>query len=116
MTGAPVDLRTNPDARGPAGTELMGVSVALPLREVADWGQGEWEAAVRHYQPEMLEKLRQHVGGSKPATMPQLNVDGPHSDPLQGQLYVMTAAAWFFPEALPIDCTARKARAAEAAR
>jgi hypothetical protein len=94
----------------------MGVSVALPLKEVADWDQEDWADAVRHYQPQMLEMLRAHVGGAQPGTIPRLNVDGPHSDPLQGQLYVMTCAAWVNPLALPVDCPAYVARGREARR
>lgn len=115
MTNLPDNLKA-PEVRGPAGTELMGVSVALPLKEVQDWTQEDWADAVRHYQPQMLEMLRTHVGGARPQTQPQLNVDGPFQDPLQGQLYVMTAAAWFFPATLPPDCPAYMARGAERGR
>jgi len=115
VTNLPDDLKA-PERRGPAGTELMGVSVALPLKEVADWTMEDWQTAVRHYQPEMLEMLRKHVGGARPQTEPQMNVDGPHADPLQGQLYVMTVAAWFFPATLPPDCPAYVARSQEARR
>lgn len=116
MTTPPDDLKTNPAVRGPVGTELMGVSVALPLKEVEDWDRADWVSAIRHYQPELLSMLRNHVGGTQPATEPQLNVDGPHADPLQGQLYVMTVAAWFSPASLPPDCPAYVARSAEARR
>jgi hypothetical protein len=111
MTGAPTDLRPDTTTRGPHGTELAGVSVALPLKEVQDWTQEDWSDAVRNYQPEMLEMLRRHVGDARPRTMPQLTVDGPHSDPLQGLLYVMTCAAWFKPEDFPPDSPAYVARA-----
>lgn len=121
MSNLPADLRANPDIRGPVGTELMGVSVAIPLRETTyddgtTWDQDDWANAVRYYQPQMLEMLRAHVGGARFQTEPQLSVDGPHSDPLQGVLYVMTCAAWFAPGSLPVDCPAYKARAGESRR
>lgn len=109
MTTPPLDLRPVHE-RGPHGTELMGVSVALPLKEVAGWDHADWQDAVTHYQPDMLEMLRIHLGNAQPASMPQLTVDGPHDDPLQGQLYVMTCAAWVNPDALPPDCPAYVAR------
>lgn len=115
LPALPDDLKAPAD-RGPTGTELAGVSVALPLKEVADWDQADWQTAVRHYQPEMLEMLRIHTGGARPQTMPQVNVDGPHRDPLQGVLYVMTVAAWFRPGDLPPDCPAYVARGAERGR
>lgn len=115
MTMIPADLRPNADIRGPIGTELMGVSVALPLKEVTHddglpWDAEDWAAAVRYYQPQMLEMLRKHVGGARFQTEPQFSIDGPHSDPLQGQLYVMTCAAWFSPLDLTVDCPAYVAR------
>jgi hypothetical protein len=111
----PADLRPNDTIRGPVGTELMGVSVALPLKEVTHddgtaWDNDDWAAAVRYYQPQMLDRLREHVGGARFQTEPQLSVDGPHSDPLQGTLYVMTVAAWFNPLDLSVDCPAYRAR------
>lgn len=111
----PDDLKLDPTHRGPAGTELMGVSIALPAQlctydDDTPWDQEGWEEAVRHYQPQLLETLRVHVGGARPHTEPQMNLDGPHSDPIQGPIYVMTAAAWFAPGSLPIDCPAYKAR------
>lgn len=110
----PTELQHDPTARGPVGTILAGVTIALPLQEVSHddgqpWDQEEWRAFVRYAQPQMLEKLRQHVGGVQPATEPQFSLDGPHSDPIQGTLYVMTAAAWVNPYALPVDCQAYRA-------
>lgn len=121
MTNLPTDLRANPDIRGPVGTELMGVSIALPLKEVSyddgtPWSQEDWVAFVQHTQPQLLEMLRLHVGGARFQTEPQLSVDGPHPDPIQGTLYVMTCAAWFAPGTLPVDCPAYRARAQEARR
>ena len=107
--GLPADLPRDPERRGPAGTELMGVSVALPLKETLDWSEQDWRDALREYQPQLLDQLRKHVGGARFQTEPQLNVDGPHPDPLQGPIYVMTCAAWFAPQALPVDCTAYQA-------
>lgn len=119
---APRDLMTDPARRGPAGTELMGVSVALPLKETVDpdtgqpWSEQDWRDAVRHYQPGLLDQLQKHVGGARFHTEPQLNLDGPHSDPLQGPIYVLTVSAWFSPAALPVDCPAYIARSKEARR
>lgn len=115
MTNLPADLRPDQSIRGPLGTELMGVSVAIPVKEAVNdddtpWDQEGWATAVRYYQPQMLDKLREHVGGARFRTEPQLSVDGPHSDPLQGQLYVMTVAAWFNPLELSVDCPAYRAR------
>lgn len=115
MTDIPTDLRPDASLRGPLGTELMGVSVAIPVKEAVNddgtpWDQEGWAAAVRYYQPQMLDVLRKHVGGARFTTEPQLTVDGPHSDPLQGQLYVMTCAAWFNPLDLTVDCPAYQAR------
>lgn len=106
---------TNPtihgsQARGPIGTEVMGVSVALPAKETQGWTGEDWQDAIRTYQPELLDMLRRHVGGAQPKTEPTLNVDGPHSDPLQGLLYVLTVSAWFNPLELPPDCPAYIAR------
>lgn len=121
MSNLPDDLRA-PSVRGPVGTELMGVSVALPLKETIyedtklPWDQEDWANAVRHYQPQLLEKLREHVGGARPQTEPTLNVDGPHADPIQGPIYVLTVAGWFFPGTLPVDCPAYRARSEEARR
>lgn len=113
----PSDLKLDPARRGPAGTELMGVSVAVPLKECQDqmtgqpWSEQDWRDFIQDSQPQLLQMLRTHVGNATPVTEPQMNVDGPHADPLQGQLYVMTAAAWFFPASLPVDCSAYRARA-----
>jgi hypothetical protein len=101
-------------ARGPAGTEVMGVSIAIPLKEAQHddgrpWSEGDWQDFIRHAQPEMLDKLRRHVGGGLPTTEPALQVDGPHPDPIQGPVYVMTVSAWFYPHSLPADCTAYQA-------
>jgi hypothetical protein len=111
----PDDLKLDPTLRGPVGAELMGVSIALPAQlatydDGTPWDRDGWVAAVNHYQPQLLETLRRHVGGAQPVTEPQMNLDGPHSDPLQGPIYVMTAAAWFMPGSLAIDCPAYKAR------
>lgn len=112
----PDDLKLNPSRRGPAGTELMGVSVAIPLSETMSettktvWSQEEWREFLRVSQPQLLDMLRKHVGGARFQTEPQFNLDGPHPDPLQGPIYVMTAAAWFRPEDLAVDCPAYLAR------
>lgn len=106
----PSDRPIDTGVRGPAGTEAMGVSVAIPHEKTQGWGQRDWQDAIAEYQPQMLEALRRHVGGAKPATEPSLHVDGPHSDPLQGLIYVMTASAWFSPASLPVGCTAYQAR------
>lgn len=98
------------DRRGPAGTELMGVSIALQHQDVADWDQDGWANAVQYYQPQLLDMLRTHVGGARFQTEPQVHVEGPHSDPIQGTIYVMTVAAWFSPLDLSVDCSAYKAR------
>lgn len=121
MSNVPTDLRANPDARGPVGSELMGVSIALPLKEVTHedgqpWSTQEWRDFIAHAQPQMLDRFRAYVGGARPATMPQLALDGPHSDPLQGVLYVMTVGAWVFPATLPPDCLAYRARSEESGR
>lgn len=115
----PDSLRPDPTRRGPIGTEAMGVSIALPISELTYddgtvWDQADWENAVAHYQPQLLAMLKHHVGGARPQTEPQVFVDGPHSDPLQGLLYVMTCSAWFIPAALSVDCTAYKARSTRA--
>lgn len=115
LPALPDELKA-PNDRGPLGTELAGVSVALPLKEVIDWDHADWQNAIRHYQPEMLEMLRVHTGGARPQTMPQMNVDGPHRDPLQGVLYVMSVAAWFRPGDFPPDCPAYVARGVESRR
>lgn len=111
MTEIPDDLKPNTAERGPYGTELMGVSVALPLAEMGSaWDRDDWAEAIRIYQPEMLDMFRRHIGGVQPATMPTMTVDGPHDDPLQGLIYVMTCGAWVDPTRLPPDCTAYIAR------
>lgn len=103
--------------RGPYGTEVMGVSWAisttllpLPMTD-ADWG-----AFLAQNQPQAWEFLRIHVGGAQPRTEPTIDMNGPHSDPLQGTIYVLTASAWFRPEDLPVDCPAYVARAKEQGR
>ena len=108
--------------RGPAGTELMGVSVAIPAKETLDpdtgraWSQADWQTFIRASQPQLLEKLREHVGGTRFQTEPGLSLDGPHMDLVQGPIYVLTVSAWFNPHALPVDCPAYRARAQEARR
>jgi hypothetical protein len=116
VSNVPTDLRVDPSRRGPLGTELMGVSIAIPLNETVDddtkrpWSQQDWRDFIREAQPQMLDRLRQHVGGARFVAEPQMNVDGPHSDPLQGPIYVLTIAAWFHPASLSADCTAARAR------
>ncbi len=118
----PTDLQHDPNRRGPYGTDFMGVSTALPLQEVTHddgqpWDQAEWRAFIQYAQPQMLEMLRIHVGGAQPAAEPQFSLDGPHDDPIQGPIYVMTAGAWVNPLSLPVDCPAYRAiHAPEAGR
>ena len=117
----PAELQHDPTRRGPLGTVLAGVSIALPLMMVShddgqQWNQEEWRAFVQHSQLQMLEMLRIHVGGVRPVTEPQFSLDGPHSDPIQGTIYVMTAAAWINPLELPVDCGAYRAHHAPEAR
>ncbi len=95
----------HPDAKA------MGVTIALDAETAGWWEADEWAEAVRHYQPQLLEALRRYVGGARPQTVPQAYVDGPHSDPIQGTLYVMTCYAFFIPADLPADCDAYLAEA-----
>lgn len=111
----PSELQHDPTRRGPLGTVFAGVTVALPQMQVqhddgTPWDQEEWRAFVQYAQPQMLEMLRVHVGGAPPAAEPQFSLDGPHSDPIQGTLYVMTAGAWVNPLSLPVDCPAYRAQ------
>lgn len=110
----PDELKHNADRRGPLGTVFAGVSIALPFMQVqhddgTPWDQEEWRAFVQYAQPQMLEMLRVHVGGATPHAEPQFSLDGPHVDPIQGPLYVMTAGAWVNPLELPVDCLAYRA-------
>lgn len=116
MSNVPDDLKLDPSRRGPVGTELMGVSVAIPLNQTLDedtklpWSEETWRDFIRESQPQLLDMLKKHVGGARFTTEPQVHLDGPHSDPLQGPIYVLTAAAWFHPTALPVNCPAYVAR------
>lgn len=119
-TPPPTTILKDAERRGPTGTELMGVSIAMPLKEAVDpatgipWTQEDWAAFIREARPQLLDMLKRHVGGARFTTEPQMSVDGPHSDPLQGQLYVMSCAAWFYPAQLPVDSSAYRARQAAA--
>ena len=98
--------------------QSCGVTVALPGKDFSALDR-EGKATVLRDAYAMLEqRVREHVGHVKPKGQPTFQVDGPHDDPLQGPIYVVSLAVPVETDDLPPTCTAyeahhRNRRAAE---
>lgn len=94
--------------------EMMGVTSAVKMADVQDMGgDAAQDRFIRECAVDLEQKLRRFVGDARPAGDAVFQVTGPHSDPLQGLIYVHTLAAPFDPDTLPTDCDAYRVHVTE---
>lgn len=88
-----------------------GVSAAVQAKTLDGLGRHELTGLVRDLVDQLEPELRRHIGDVKPKGPPLVNMSGPHSDPLQGLIYVVSLAVPVETDDLPTDCSAREALA-----
>lgn len=85
----------------------VGVSNAVKMSDVAAMGgDAAQDQFIREAAQDLEQKLRRFVGDARPISDVAFQVTGPHSDPLQGLIYVHTLWANFDLDALPTDSDA----------
>lgn len=87
---------------------LLGVSSTITLHDVKGMTEPEQDAFITEVAKDMQNRLRDMVAGRQPAKGTDLvfQVTGPHSDPLQGTIWVHTLAGHFDLDDLPPECEA----------
>ena len=83
-----------------------GVSIAIPAADIVTNSREDVKSFMRDVVAKLEVELRRHIGEVQPVAAPTFSLDGPHSDPLQGPIYVATYAAPVETDDLPADCTA----------
>lgn len=98
--------------------QSAGVTIALPAKDFNDLTKAEMGETLREAYALLEVRVREHVGGVTPKGQPAFQMDGPHEDPIQGPIYVVSLAVPIETDDLPPTCTAyetfnRNRRAAE---
>lgn len=86
-----------------------GVSIALNADEFNALLPPERASLMRDVHAWLEPALRKHIADVKPQGQPAFQMDGPHSDPVQGIIYTVTLAVPVETDDLPTDCTAYQA-------
>lgn len=89
--------------------QYAGVSAAVQASTLDGLGRHEITGLFRDLAEQLQPELRRHVGDVGPKATPVVRISGPHSDPLQGRIYVISLAVPVETDDLPTDCSARQA-------
>jgi hypothetical protein len=86
--------------------QSIGVTTAVRASEYAAMGRDEAKSWTKDAFRYLEVELRAYTGDATPVGAPTFQIDGPHDDPLQGMIMVMSVAAPYDVDTLPVTCKA----------
>jgi len=89
--------------------KYAGVSTAIQASMLDGLSKQDTGSLFRNLGDQLAPELRRHIGDVKPKGDPLVDVSGPHLDPVQGMIYVMSMAVLVETDDLPADCPAYEA-------
>jgi hypothetical protein len=82
----------------------MGLTVAVPLKELEDLDQEQRRVYLQSLAEQMQPALRRAAGGLDPQGPVSVRLHDSEDHPIMGQIMAVTIAAPFDADALPADC------------